>query len=127
LLDSQVLNLLAYFAAFAQAHAPVVERHYLLLLLLQLAVYVGQEVLGALFKVLVHVNIVALGMADLLEPVHVQLTDKRSKIMMFEVRGKHFLSEPSDIFNNERITCGSPAHDLLNFSILARGKGTSTI
>lgn len=82
---------------------------------------------GALFKVLVHVNIVALGMADLLEAVHVQLPNKRSKIMMFEVRRKHFLSEPSDIFNNERITCSSPANDLLNFSILDRGKSTSTI
>lgn len=82
---------------------------------------------GALFEVLVHVYIVALGMADLLKTVHVQLPNKRGKIMMFEVWGEDFLSEPSDIFNDERITCVGPAYNLRNFFILDQGKSTSTI
>jgi|688.fasta_scaffold83823_3 hypothetical protein len=37
---------------------------------------------------------------------------------MFEVRGKHFLGETGDIFNDEWITCSGPANNILNFFIL---------
>lgn len=81
----------------------------------------------ALFEVFVHVYIVSLGMADLLETVHVQLPDERCKIMMFEVGGEYFFCESGDIFDDEGITCCGPADYLFDFFILDHGKGTSTI
>jgi hypothetical protein len=56
-------------------------------------------VLGSCFEVLVHVYILAFGMAYFFEPIHVELSYERSEIFMFEVVGQDFFCELGDIFN----------------------------
>ena len=40
---------------------------------------------GAFLKMLVHVDVVAIRMPNLLESIHVELTDKGSKVVVLEI------------------------------------------
>ena len=56
---------------------------------------------GAFLEMLVHVDVIPIGMAYLLEPVHIKLPDEGCEVVMFEVGGKGFLCESGDVFDLE--------------------------
>lgn len=56
--------------------------------------------------------------ADLVEPVHVELPDKGAKIAVLEVGGQHMLNEPGYIGDDEPVTRLEPADERVAFDIL---------
>jgi hypothetical protein len=97
----KLLNLFADWSLDALTGAPSVQFKLLLLVLFVLAVDEFKQVPGPRFEVLVHVNIVPFGMADLLEAVHVELADKGSKVAMLEVDRQNLLRKLGDVFDCE--------------------------
>ena len=50
---------------------------------------------------LVHVDVVPIRMADLLEAIHVELPDEGSEVMVLEVGRQRFFCEFRDVFDLE--------------------------
>ena len=80
--------------------------------------YINKEWWVALLEMFIHVDVVSLGMADLLEAVHVELADEGGEVVVFEVSWQHLLCEACDIFDIEAVKCGGPAHSLSELLIL---------
>lgn len=52
-------------------------------------------------EMLVHVDVVPIRMADLLEAIHVELPDEGSEVMVLEVGRQRFFCEFRDVFDLE--------------------------
>jgi hypothetical protein len=60
-------------------------------------------------EVTVSIDVVSLGVADLVEAVHVELTDEGRVVFVFVVDGEHFFCELRDVVDVQGIARGGPA------------------
>ena len=104
-----------------------VECQLLLLVLPHLADNIGELGRVAFLKVLIHVDVVAVGVANLFEAVHVELPDEGGKIVMLEVARQHLLREPRDILDIEGVQCTRPTHHIRDRLVLAKQTFTDRI
>lgn len=106
---------------------PSIDFNLFFLILFDFASDVFEEVLGSLFEVVVHIHVVAVGMADFPEAVHVELAYKGGKVAMFEVNRENILGEFADRVNAEGIAGGCPTNYLRVVSVLPNSINTSII
>jgi hypothetical protein len=92
----ELLDLVGYGGAFVLV---VVEVELVVAVFLDFAGDVPEEVPGAHLKVAVHIDIVALIVANLAEAVHVELADEGGEVAVLEVHWQDVLRELRDIFN----------------------------
>lgn len=125
LVGAQLLYLSRHSGVFVAIST--IEFDLLLPVFFDFAGDVFEEVFGPLFEVIVHVDVVAVRMADLPEAVHVELADKGGKIAMFEVNGEDVFCKFADGVYAEGVTRGCPAYYLGIVSVLLYSINTSII
>jgi hypothetical protein len=104
-----------------------VQFQLLLLILPHLADNIGELRRVAFLKVLIHVDVVAVGVANLFESVHIELPNEGGKIVMLEVTRQHLLREPRDILDIEGVQCTRPTHHIRDRLVLGKQCFTDTI
>lgn len=62
-----------------------VEDDFIVPVISHFTVYVGKKWRVSLLEMFVHVDVVTLRVADLLEAIHIELSDEGSEVMMFEI------------------------------------------
>jgi len=129
LIDPQFLDPLGDWDLGAAPTGGLVELNLrlLALLLLVLAADSPEQTLGARLEILVHVNILTLGVAYLVEAVHVELANEGGEVVVFEVLGQNLLSEPSNALYGEGVPGGSPLDDFRVVPALNQIDATSII
>jgi len=65
--------------------------------------------------------------SDFMEPIHVELSDKRCEVAVFEMARKYFCSKFGYILNNKRLFIFSPTNDCFMLRVLSYLNITSTI
>lgn len=88
---------------------------------------VFEQVFEAKFEVFVHVNIISVGMAYFSEAVHVELSDERGEVAVFEVGGQYFFCELGDAVDGEGVGGGGPADGVCVVFVLSDFSFTSII
>ena len=61
------------------------------------------------------------------ETIHVELPDKRQKIIMLEMFRKNLIGQPCNILDDKGIAIRSPLNDIFVLRILDKMRDTSTI
>ena len=61
------------------------------------------------------------------ETIHVELPDKRQKIVVLEMFRKNLIGQPCNILNNKSVAIRSPLNDIFVLRILDKMRDTSTI
>jgi predicted nicotinamide N-methyase len=95
-----------------------VEDNFIIPVISHFAVYVGKEWRIALLEMFVHVDVVSFGVADLLEAIHIELSDEGGKVVVFKVSRQHLLSEACDVLDIKAVPRGGPAHRFPEFFVL---------
>jgi hypothetical protein len=106
---------------------PLVDGKSLLSLLPNFSVDIFKKLFAPNLKVLIHVDVFAIDMANFAETVHVELPDERREVAVLEVPGQYFLREFGDVLDIEGVAGGSPADDRHDLAVLSHQKRTSTI
>ena len=68
-----------------------------------------------------------LGSSSFSEAIHVELPDKRQKIVVLEMFRKNLIGQPCYILYDKGVAIRSPLNDIFVLRILDRGMDTSTI
>jgi hypothetical protein len=76
------------------------------------------------YEVGVGVDIFAIGVADLLEGVDVELADEGGDVVVLVIGGQHFLGESGNIADEEGIASGGPGYHVGQFFVLSGERGT---
>jgi len=78
-------------------------------------------------EVVVHVDVIAFGVARLAKAVHIELPNERAKVAMFKISRKDLFSEPTHLLYIEALALSRPPYHLRNLGVLSESKPTSTI
>ncbi len=73
---------------------------------------VPERALGARPEVLVPVDVIAFGVTQFLEAVHVELADERGEVAVLEVLGEDVFGELANASDCEGVAFGGPAYGL---------------
>jgi hypothetical protein len=76
-----------------------------------------EEMFLSLLEEFVVINVIDILSSSFVEIVHVELTNKGSKIVMFEIGRKDFLAEFRRLFDNESVAFRVPVNDFGEFSL----------
>ena len=123
LLGPQVLNLAPPLSAPARA----LQHNSILALLAHSAVDVPEQLLVSCSEVLVHVDVVAVGVARLAKAVHVELSNEGAEVAVLKISRKDLFGEFSDLLYVEALAAGGPPYHIGNLGVLSERKPTSTI
>ena len=121
------MDLLAHSPSIRHIVILPVECQLLLLILPHLADNIGELGRVTFLKVLIHVDVVPVRVANLFESVHIELPNEGGKIVMLEVTREHLLCEPSDIFDIEGVQSAGPTHYIYDRLVLGNQGFTDTI
>lgn len=78
-------------------------------------------------EVLVHVDVVAVGVARLAKAVHVELPNEGAEVAVLKIFGKDLLGKFSHLPYVEALPAAGPPYHIRNLGVLSERKPTSTI